>query len=50
MIYCLKLLPAIRKPYPVFNIIMLTTVSKDPISSRCPDSSFDSIFIDRQEK
>ena len=50
MAYHLKLLSIMRRLYLVFNIIKLTAILKDLISSRCLNLLSDSIIIDEQEE
>jgi len=48
--YHLKLLSAMRRLYPVFNVVKLTSIPNDPISSRCPSLLPDLILINGQEE
>ena len=48
--YCLKLLYAMKKLYPIFNIVKLSSALDNPILERRPKSPLPSVVIDREEK
>jgi len=50
MLYHLKFFLALQKLHPVFHVVKLTTVSKDPISKRYSEPILDPIIVDGEEK